>query len=75
MIIFLSVEDYIVIIMSSESGDESLDRGDAAQQEQDRIIGEAKRAAKGKQNERRDPEDRGEAVAQEQDRIIEEHER
>jgi hypothetical protein len=74
MTIFLSVEDYIVIIMSSESRDESLDRGDAAQQEQDRIIGEAKRgAAKGKQNERRDPEDRGEAVAQEQERIMEGH--
>ena len=73
MIIFLSLEDYIVIIMSSESRDESLDRGDAAQQEQDRIIGEAKRAVKGKQNEKRDPEDRGEAVAQEQERIIEGH--
>jgi hypothetical protein len=73
MIIFLSLEDYIVIIMSSESRDESLDRGDAAQQEQDRIIGEAKRAVKGKQNEKRDPEDRVEAVAQEQERIIEGH--
>jgi hypothetical protein len=58
--------------MSSESHDETLDRGDVVEQEHERIIEEAERPIKEKQNERRDHEDRGEAVEQEEERIFEE---
>jgi hypothetical protein len=53
-------------MMSSESDGETLDRGDIAQQEQERIIKE--RPNKEKQTERRDAKDRGEAAKQEQER-------
>jgi hypothetical protein len=55
-------------MMSSESDDETLDRGDIAQQEQERTIEEAERPNKEKQTERRDAKDRGEAAKQEQER-------
>ena len=58
--------------MSSESHDETLDRGDVVQQEHERIIQEAERPIKEKRTERRDPKDRGETVEQEQERIVEE---
>jgi hypothetical protein len=58
--------------MSSESHDETLDRGDVVQQEHKRTIEEAERPIKEKQTERRDPKDREEAVEQEQERIFEE---
>ena len=58
--------------MSSESDDETLDRGDISQQEQERTLEEAERPIKEKQTERRDPKDREEAVEQEQERIFEE---
>jgi hypothetical protein len=58
--------------MSSESHDETLDRGEVVEQEHERIIEEAERPIKEKQTERRDPKDRGEIVKQEQERIIEE---
>jgi hypothetical protein len=58
--------------MSSESHDETLDRGDVVQQEHERTIEEAERSIKEKQTERRDPKDREEAVEQEQERIFEE---
>jgi hypothetical protein len=61
--------------MSSQSDDETLDRGDVSQQEQGRILDEADRSVKGKRTERRDPENRGEAVEQEHERITEETER
>jgi hypothetical protein len=57
--------------MSSESHDETLDRGDVVEQEHERIIKEAERPIKEKQTER-DPKDRGEAIEQEQERIFEE---
>ncbi|MBV9176826.1 MAG: hypothetical protein JO327_03705 [Nitrososphaeraceae archaeon] len=55
-------------MMSSESDDETLDRGDIAQQEQGRTIEEAEQPNKEKQTERRDAKDRGEAARQEQER-------
>lgn len=55
-------------MMSSESDDETLDRGDVSQQEQERTIEEAERPNKEKQTERRDAKDRGEAARQEQER-------
>jgi hypothetical protein len=61
----------MIIIMLSESHDETLDRGDVVQQERERIIEEAERPIKTKQTEKRDPKDRGEVAEQEQERIIE----
>ena len=55
-------------MMSSESDDETLDRGDIDQQEQGRTIEEAEQPNKEKQTERRDAKDRGEAARQEQER-------
>jgi hypothetical protein len=61
--------------MSSQTDDETLDRGDVSQQEQGRILDEADRSIKGKRTERRDPENRGEVIEQEQARITEETKR
>jgi len=61
--------------MSSESHDQTSDRGTAVQQEQERIIEEANREIKGKHTERRDPKGRGEVVEQERERIIEDGEK
>jgi len=61
--------------MSSQTDDETLDRGDVSQQEQGRILDEADRSSKGKRTERRDPENRGEVIEQEQARITEETKR
>jgi hypothetical protein len=59
--------------MSSKNHD-NVDRGEAAEQEQERIVGEAERDTT-KKSEKRAPKDRGEAAEQEQERIVGEAER
>ena len=54
--------------MFTEGADESLNRGDVAAQEQERITEEAERPIKGAQTKKRDPADRGESAEQEQQR-------
>jgi hypothetical protein len=58
----------LITIMFTEGADESLNRGDVAAQEQERITEEAERPIKGAQTKKRDPADRGESAEQEQQR-------